>query len=208
MKKRIIFENEEIELEGEAVDMLNKLAKMLAGRRSERKKLSEIPVGELIQIGKHEMIVLGHSGDTTAVICKDPILENEMFGTTNNYDGSNVDKRCNEFAEGIASIVGDENMVMHTVDLTSDDGLKCYGKIQRRASLLTTELYRRYVDVLDEFPQKTWWWLATAFSTKKHDDESWVKCVSPSGCVSFGHYYRDNGVRPFCILKSNIFVSN
>ena len=104
--------------------------------------------------------------------------------------------------------MGEKNIVLHTVDLTSDDGLKDYGKVRRKASLLTCDRYRRYVDILDQFKPDTWWWLATALSTKKHDGESWAKCVSPSGCLDISHcYFYDNGVRPFCILKSDIFVS-
>ena len=70
------------------------------------------------------------------------------------------------------------------------------------------ELYRRYVEILDKHKIKKWWWLATPFSTPKHDGASWVKCVAPSGCINISLYYAyDGGVRPFCILKSNIFVS-
>ena len=171
-------------------------------------RLSDIAVKETVKIGKHEMVVLEHSGDTTALIRKDLLIENKTFGKNNNYDGSDVDTTCNGFADEIAAVVGAENLVEHTVDLTSDDGLKDYGKIRRRASLITTDMYRRYVETLDEHKIDKWWWLATPYSTKRHGNESWVKCVSPSGGISGGHYGGDDGgVRPFCILKSNIFVS-
>lgn len=175
---------------------------------TEKKKLSEFGPGEVVKIGEHEMIVLEQSGDTTALIRKNVLSNKENFGESNNYNGSHVDGVCNKFAEVIASIVGEKNLVEHTVDLTSDDGLKDYGKVRRRASLMTCDLYRRYVDILDQFKPDEWWWLATAFSTKRHDNDYWGKCVSPSGSVN-GHHcdYGDYGVRPFCILKSDIFVS-
>ena len=172
------------------------------------RRLSEVPVGQTVRIGDHVMIALEHSGDTTAVICKEPYRKDVPFGKNNNYNGSNVDKICEKFADELAAIVGEENIVMHTVDLTTDDGLKDYGKIRRRASAMTTDQYRRYVDILDEYKLDIWTWLATAFSTKKHDSDRLVKCVSPSGCVLSSNYVDgDRGVRPFCILKSNIFVS-
>ena len=130
------------------------------------------------------------------------------FGESNNYDGSEVDAVCNEFAEEIAGIVGEENILLHEVDLTADDGLKDYGIMQRKASLLTTNRYRQYVAILDKHSPKTWWWLATAYSTPAHGYDSIVKCVAPSGNISNDYYYNDDGVRPFCILNSNIFVSN
>ena len=170
--------------------------------------LSDIPVGETIRIGDHEFIVLEQSGDTTALIRMELLPTKEKFGSSNNYDGSYVDKICGKFAEDLVCVVGERNLVLHTVNLTSDDGLKDYGKIQRRVSLLTTDLYRRYVEVLDKFKPDAWWWFATPFSTKRHDNDLWVKCVSPSGCIISNHYdIGEYGVRPFCILKSDIFVS-
>lgn len=171
-------------------------------------KLSDIPAGETFKLGDHEMIVLEQSGDTTAVIRRELLVENMAFGKNNRYEGSNADLECGKFADEIAAMVGAENLVEHTVDLTADDGLKDYGKIRRKASLLTADLYRRYVEILDKHKIDRWWWLATPHSTEKHGNVSWVKCVAPSGCI-YDYYYYDgiNGVRPFCILKSNIFVS-
>ena len=169
--------------------------------------LADIPVAEPFKIGKHEFFVLEQRGDETVIILKSPLRESEKFGDNNNYDGANVDKICNDFAKEIANIVGEENIIEHTVDLTSDDGLDDYGKIKRKMSLLTCELYRKYVRILDKFKLDKWWWVATAFSTPTHDDEDWIKCVSPRGIIfNSGHDYYF-GVRPFCILKSNIFVS-
>lgn len=170
-------------------------------------KLADVAVGDMVKIGDHEMIVLEQSGDTTALICKD-FIETCTFGDSNNYDGSKVDKLCNKFATGLAKTIGEDNVIQHTVDLTADDGLKDYGSVKRFASLLTTDLYRRYVYALDKFKPNAWWWLATPYSTPTHDHTSWVKCVSPSGYLDDGYYYYDVfGVRPFCILNSNIFVS-
>ena len=170
-------------------------------------KLSDVPVGELVTIGGHQMIVLEQTGSETMLLRKDLLRDKQEFGTTNNYDGSYVDAICQEFAKELASVVGEDNVILHDVDLTSDDGLKDFGTIQRYASLLTAEQARRYVQFLDKYKLDTWWWLATPCSTPTHSDSSWVKCVSPSGIIINYFYNFDCGVRPFCILKSNIFVS-
>lgn len=170
-------------------------------------ELSEVPAGETVKIGNHEMVVLEQSGDTTALIRKELLIERKEFGKNNNYAGSYVDKECCKFAEEISGVVGEDNLVQFAVDLTADDGLKDYGKIKRKAALLTAEQYRRYVDLLDKHKIDAWWWLTTPFSTAKHGNESWVKCVAPSGYFGYSGCGRDFGVRPFCILKSNIFVS-
>lgn len=170
-------------------------------------KLADITVGETFKIGEHEFIVLEHSKETTAVILKDLLFERNEFGKTNNYKSSYVDKVCNEFANTISNIIGSENLIEHTVDLIADDGLKEYGTIKRRMSLLTANLYRRYVEILDNHKIGQWWWLATAYSTQKHENANWVKCVSPCGDIGSSRYDSNDGVRPFCILNSNIFVS-
>lgn len=203
MKNYIVINNQQIELTEEQVKLI-----LAANNTGKTVKLAEVPVGEVVKIGGYELLVLEQMGESTALICKD-LLEGEAeFGENNNYDGSYVDDICGSFAEALEVEVGEDNILTREVDLTSDDGLKDYGKIERRASLLTTELYRRYVEVLDKFKTNNWWWLATPHSTEKHGNNSWIKCVSPSGYIDFSCCNGDYcGVRPFCILKSDIFVS-
>ena len=170
-------------------------------------KLADTVPGDIVKVGKHEFIVLEHREEGTALIRKDMLKTEEEFGENNNYEGSHVEEICNEFAAELAAIVGENNVVIHEVDLTSDDGLKDYGTVQRKASLLTTDMYRKFVQILDKHNPATWWWLATPYSTPAHENDNWVKCVAPSGGIGNDYYSRDDGVRPFCILKSNIFVS-
>ena len=201
MNNYICINNQKIELTQDQVD------RIIAAYGQNGIPLAGVMVSDIVKIGGHEMVVLEQTGDATVLIRKD-LLPAQAFGATNNYDGSYVDAACNEFAKEISDAVGAENMVLHTVDLTTDDGLKDYGHIQRQASLLTADQYRQYVDILDEHKPDAWWWLATAYSTKKHDNDRWGKCVSPSGGIDSGSDGDSvNGVRPFCILKSNIFVS-
>lgn len=171
-------------------------------------KLSDVAAGDVVKVGGQKFIVLEHRDDGTALIRKELLRESEEFGKEdNNYTHSIVEKICNDFADELAGIVGTENVVEHDVDLTSDDGLKDYGVIRRRASLLTADMYRKFVEILDKYRLDAWWWLATPHSTARHENAYWIKCVSPAGLIGNGNYYFSFGVRPFCILKSNIFVS-
>ena len=195
-------------LEGKKIDLTNdQVLKIKENFCFGDIQLSSLKEGETFKIGTYEFFVLEQSGDTATVILKEPLYDSKEFGRNNNYDGSDVDKLCVEFGKTIEKLVGKENLIEHTVDLTADDGLKCYGSIKRKMSLITAQMYRKYVYILDEHPLKKWWWLATAYSTAKHDDEDWVKCVSPFGSFDDIDFNGSIGVRPFCILKSNIFVS-
>lgn len=201
MKNYICINEQKVELTAEQVAKLREICKIPSV------KLSEVAVGDTVMIGDHEMVVLDHFGEATALIRKELMVDDQVFGSNNNYDGSAVDEICEEFADEIAGIVGADNLLLHRVDLTSDDGLKDYGAIDRRAALLTATEYRRYVYVLDQHKVGEWWWLATAYSTPTHGYESAVKCVSPSGLISNDDCRVSYGVRPFCILNSTIFVS-
>lgn len=198
-----------IQVFGRQIELTEEQAKTLQEQYAPPSvKLSELLPGETFLIGSHELVVLEQFKGSAAVIRKDLLGKDILFGKNNCYDGSDVEKACNAFAKEIAGIVGEENLLEHTVDLTSDDGLKDYGTIKRKVSLLTADLYRKYVAVLDLHKIDHWWWLATPHSTKRHENDRWASCVSPSGTLSIDSCLNGNyGVRPFCILKSHIFVS-
>lgn len=201
MNNYIVINGQRIELTEDQVKLIT------ANEESNKVKLSAIPVADTVRIGNHEMVVLEQLDGATALIRKDLYGEAMEFCSNNNYVDSYVDCSCETFACEIAEAIGADNIIDHTVDLTSDDGLKDYGVIERRASLLTTDRYRKYVETLDRFNPDAWWWLATPYSTATHGNDVWVKCVSPSGSIYDGRFNLVNGVRPFCILKSDIFVS-
>ena len=171
------------------------------------KELGKVKVGDTFKVGEYEFIVLEHlhNGQTVAIM-KDLLIDEE-FGNNNNYNGSNVDKICNEFAQKLETLIGAENLITHTVDLTSANGMTCYGKVERKVSLLTLENLRKYGNVLRKHPLEKWWWLSTAMGTEKWGTKDWCACVSPYGNVSNVNYNDCDGVRPFCIFSTNIFVS-
>lgn len=170
-------------------------------------RLGDVPVGQVVKLGEYEFVVLEHNNGTTQLIMKDILEDDVKFGEDNNdYRKSNVRKMLDEFADKLASIVGGDNIIQHAVDLTSEDGLKDYGSVMERVSLLTAEKYRKFVDILDMHKPDVWWWLATPHSTSRHENDEWVKCVSPRGYFGGGSCYGNYAVRPFCILNSDLFI--
>ena len=198
-------------LDGKAVTLTEaqdaQLRSLLA---KEPVELATLHPGNTFMVGNHEMVVLEHFVDGgTAAIRRELLRESMQFGSSNNYDGSDVDKVCCKFAEELAALVGEENLLEHEVDLTSDDGLKDYGVVKRKASLLTCDRYRRWVETLDLHKIDSWQWLATPYTTPSHENDRWGKCVAPSGLIGLDVCdYDDYGVRPFCIFKSSIFGSS
>ena len=194
-------------LSGKKIELTDAQVAEIAKSFDYKTRLADKPIGELAKIGDHEFIVLNH-GEGETLLLKRDFLKKMKFGSDCDFKTSDVKDVLDAFAAEMADIVGVGNIVTHTVDLTSDDGLKDYGEIQARMSLLTCDLYRKYGEIIEEYEVDDWWWLATPYSTPKRGWNNEVKCVSPSGFTSNDFSYDlDIGVRPFWILKSDIFVS-
>ena len=111
----------------------------------------------------------------------------------------------NEFYEKIAREVGRENIISSKRNLLSLDGQTEYGESDDFVSLLTVDEYRKYRKLIPNTGD--WWWLVTPWSTPCNEYSKTVTVVSPSGFI-YDYVCLDYyGVRPVCILKSNIFVS-
>lgn len=197
-------------LNGQKIELTKEQLAKIRDSVVKKTRLSEKEVGDIVTIGDYEYIVLEQNNFTctTSLLMKDFLEEDVKFGESADFKTSNVKKLLDKFALELEKEVGSGNVIEHIIDLTADDGLKDYGNTTAKVSLLTCDLYRKFVYIIDKFKIDKWWWLATPFSTPTHDYSTLVKCVSPrGGILNYDYYYGGRGVRPFCILNSNIFVS-
>lgn len=177
---------------------------------NEKMELKQLKAGEVFKIGENDFIVLEQLGDSTAVISKYLMAENVIFDrSTRNYNESSLKKLIDdEILKEIESVVGEDNVVEHEVDLTSVDMQNEFGTCICKVRPITFDEARKYNDLLVNRDLPDWYWTCTPWSTNERGWNWSVAVVCPSGCIYYGdffvHYY---GVRPFCILKSNIFVS-
>ena len=165
--------------------------------------------GDTFLIGDTEYIRFPDTPEGTPVVRKD-IAFRSRFGSNNDFRSSDILKRLQEdVLPQIIAAVGEENVCEFETDLTTMDGLKNYGTMRSCIGLPTFDFYRANVTIFDQHNPDTWWWLANADSAQPHYDPIWVTCVSPAGCIIIGVScsYGNDGVRPFCILKSSIFGS-
>lgn len=198
LKTLLRFNGKEIELTEAQLKQLGIIPK---------KEVSLQKDGKLAKIGDYEFIVLKNTTCGVHLLMKDCLCDSK-FGNNNDFRNSKVKAILDDFAGKIIDIIGKENLLSHRVDLTADDGLTCYGSVIAEMSLLTANMAREYVGILDEFKLDKFWWLATPYSTPKHEDSMWVKCVSPHGRICRSYGGDDvNVVRPFCIVNPSIFVS-
>lgn len=171
-------------------------------------ELSTLKRGEVFQTtGKRKYKVLEQYGDTTKIISLDLVKENVEFGDTSDYKTSKVKKMCDtEILKDFEEEFGAENVETHTADIITADGQKL-GTVDCKIRPITFDEAREYTDITPNNDLNDWYWTLSPWSTKERGWEKALAVVSPSGGVNCRLYVCVIGVRPACILKSNIFVS-
>ena len=174
----------------------------------ETKNLTEIPVGELFKIGRFEFVKFADENGKVTAVSKNSLFDSK-FGKNNDFSKSEVLKRLtNEILPEIEKEVGRENVLEFETDLLSLDGSSKHGVMRSRIGLPTFDFYRKHRAIFEKHKLDKWWWLATPDGTSEYNNDNWVVCVAPSGNFRINRNYSiTNGVRPFCIFNSNIFVS-
>lgn len=184
------------------------VAELEEKERKQKVKLGSLNPGETFKIGEHDFIVLDHENGITKVISKNFMKKNVVFDyDCRDYKKSNLRKVLeNEILPVIAAEVDKSNIVAHTVDLTSVDMQKEFEPCECLIRPLTFDEARKYNNLLVNKELDDWWWTCTPWSTEERGWKYGIVVVSPSGGINYNGYDYDNGVRPFCIFKSNIFV--
>lgn len=194
-------------------NVLELAKKLVAAIEKEDQKnkvmLKDIPVGGKFNTGIGRFIVLEQKEDSTVVITEGLYREDVKFDDDcTDYKKSSLRELCegeilNEFSDEF----GEENICTNEAGLVTVDGQEVFGKLLTKVRPLTFDEARECNDLLVNKDIPDCYWTCTPWSTKERGWGCSVAVVSPPGFVSRGSYGLSGGVRPFCILKSNIFVS-
>lgn len=195
----------------EAIKLVEKALEILKSREKKEKEkviLGSLKPGETFMIGEHEFIVLEQNYETTNVISKNIMAENVQFDkNTKDYNKSSLKRYIEEKIRPIIlENIGAGNFVEHSVALTSVDNQSEFNDCICDIRPITFDEAREYNDLLVNKDLPEYYWTITPWSTSERGWNS-ISVVSPSGGFSRNYCYLCIGVRPFCILKSNIFVS-
>lgn len=171
-------------------------------------ELSTLKRGEVFRTtGKRKYKVLEQYGDTTKIISLDLVKENAKFGDNMDYNKSNVKKLCDtEILKDFEEEFGAENIEEHTADIITVDGQKV-GSVKCKIRPITFDEVRKYTDIMPNQYLDDWYWTLSPWSTEERGWKSRMPVVSPTGSIYANDCINSLGVRPVCILKSNIFVS-
>ena len=172
-------------------------------------ELSTLIPGETFKIGEHDFIILKQEEGQTKVISKEFMASGMRFdGETKDYNVSSLKKLIeNDIQPIIEKAVGADNLIEHEVDLISVDMQQEFEPCRCKVRPVTFDEAREFNGLLVNKDLDDWWWTCTPWSTKERGWKYSIAVVSPLGYIYYFSFINDGGVRPFCILKSNIFVS-
>lgn len=193
-----------------ALEVARELVRQLEGaERKNKVELSTLAPGDVFEIGKNDFIVLEQMSFETKVISKDFMAENIVYDEdSRDYNESNLKKVIEDKIQPIIeSEVGENNLVEHTVELTSVDMQHEFDDCKCKVRPITFDEARKYNNLLPNKELDDWWWTCTPWSTAERGWDYSMAVVSSAGYVGYYGCNSIGGVRPVCILKSNIFVS-
>ena len=171
--------------------------------------LKDIPAGGKFDTSIGRFIALEQKGDCTVVITEGLYRKDKKFDDDcTDYKKSSLRELCEGeiFKEFVAEF-GEDNICENEAGLVTVDGQEVFGKLLTKVRPVTFDEGRKYNELLVNNELPDWYWTCTSWSTAERGWAYSVAVVSPSGGFSSNCYYGSNGVRPVCILKSNIFVS-
>lgn len=173
---------------------------------AQQKQAKDLQIQESIFVAGITWNKFSEDADGNAYMLADNNICDMIFGNNNDWRESPIRKKLNnELYHSVIAELGLHSLVTIQTDLFSHDGLRDYGKCEDNISLLTYDMYRNnreYIKGLDEL-----WWTCTPDSTPSGNNPRYVRFVDYDGCVGYGDCGCTGGVRPFFILKSDIFVS-
>ena len=196
----------------EAIKLVEKALEILKSEEKKEKEkviLGSLKPGETFMIGEHEFIVLEQNYETTNVISQNLMAENVRFdGETIDYNKSSLKKDIEEKIRPIIlENIGAGNLIEHSVALTSVDNQSEFNDCICDIRPITFDEAREYNNLLVNEDLPDYYWTITPWTTSKIEWWYSMAVVSPSGYFNNINCFYYYGVRPFCILKSNIFVS-
>lgn len=172
-------------------------------------KLGTIPRGGLFDTELGRFQVLDH--DRTYGFTK--VIQYDFYEANVRFDNNSCDyltsslraKFDGEITKEYEEVFGDA-LIEHTTEIISVD-MRKYGELTAKVRPITFDEAREVNELIVKNDIGDWWWTCSPWSIEGRGYKYSVAVVSPAGNVINFSCDVSLGVRPFCILKSNIFVS-
>lgn len=166
-------------------------------------KITDLKPGERFTFKGYEWAVLDQiDGGVLAIMTK--IWKSMCFNNNNNndYRTSNVRKAL---LEELLPILGEDNLLPHTVDLITDDGEDLYGAVTDKVFILSCDEYRRYKKSMPKY-SNGWVWTCTPWYIDPNYGYGFsVRYISTTGTLNNYYVGNCNEVVPACVFNPERF---
>lgn len=166
-----------------------------------KKEITELNEGTHFNFKGYEWIVLDNNVDGGVLAI--------MASAWNNKDYSFDDDGCNNYAKSslrrkllneLLSVLGEDNLIPHEVDMVADNGDDRYGTVTDRVFILSCDEYRKYRKHVPLLPE--WMWTCTPWYILDAGYGNFVRFVNAGGCLGdSGIAGVSNGVAPACVFN-------
>lgn len=173
------------------------------------RKLSELNAGETFKDGNGiEYIVCQQFENGTAAVVRKGLFDHRLyFGDTNDWRDSNIREYLNkEYFKELAAQFGEDNIVEFTRDLISLDGYDDYGKCRDKVSIMSLLDYMKYHKDIGDC--ENIYYLLTPATILSGCSYKTVLYIDDNDLPNYTLCSSIMAVRPFFVLKSDIYVSN
>lgn len=183
-------------------------------------KLSILKPGQTFSIGDAVFILLEHGKDTTKALVIENAWTGQPVGIEQPFDAHESNYKLSELRRDIESEdyqgwleneVGAENLVEHTVSLTTVDGQDDYGELTCKVRPITFDEARQYNNLIsdtdDDSGYTEGYWTCTAWSVPHRtgwETGNFVAYVTYNGMIERNNPHWGYDVRLVCVLKSDI----
>ncbi|MBD5534558.1 MAG: hypothetical protein HDQ99_02640 [Lachnospiraceae bacterium] len=182
------------------------LEELLKAASTQQKWAKDLQMKESISIAGITWSKFAEDSEGNAYMLADEKICDMKFGENNDWRESPIREKLNdELYQKIVTELGADALITIQTDLFSHDGLRDYGKCEDTVSLLTYDFYRNNRENIKSLD--SWFWTCTPDSTPSGCGSDGVRYVYSGGSVCCGWCDGSGAVRPFFILKSDIFVS-
>lgn len=172
-----------------------------------KRRLGDLNPGDVFRgVSETEYIVCEHTDIGTYVVRNEILDKNMEFGATNDWRESEIREYLNDkYRCYLNGDFGAKNIVSFERNLISLDGYNDYGTCSDAVSMMNILEYMKYHKYIGNCD--SYYALITPDSTSSGCSAGSVRCVGVGGLVNYDWCNRDFGVRPFFVLKSDIFIS-
>lgn len=190
------------------LELAEELVNLIKSQGEGQVELSTLKPGEKFKNDLGTFIVLEQEEGITRVIQEGFYEKNVIFDDdTCDYTKSSLKKKFDtEILKAFEEAFGEENIINHVVTLKSVD-MQEYDSFDCKVRPITFDEARKYNSILVNRDLPGWYWTCTPWSSEERGWKYSVTIVTPDGNFGSGRCSSRDGVRPFCILKSNILVS-